>query len=310
MRGPRRAKSQRRRPTLPRTPPRTTTAATTTTGQQGLPGLVDPVAETLAALRRKGFGRLYVDGQTLSLEEVDPAVLQDRPMLQVIVDRREGRRRPARRGSPTRSRRPTPRAAAPAFAIELADCRSRRPPLQRALRVPQLRHSVRGAAAAAVLVQQSVRRVRRLPRVRQHHRARHEPGRAGPVEVDPPERDRAVEQAALSRPARRAEARGEGRQPAPRRALVAADRRGAPVRRRGRRRGVRGRERLLPLARAEEVQGARPRVPEPLPRLPDVPGLSGRAAAARGARREGRRADDRSGVRAHGARRRPILLPG
>ena len=56
-------------------------------GQQGLPGMVDPVAETLAALRRKGFGRLYVDGQTLSLEEVDPAVLKDRPMLQVIVDR-------------------------------------------------------------------------------------------------------------------------------------------------------------------------------------------------------------------------------
>src|SRR5687767_10254751 len=48
-------------------------------GQQGLPGMVDSVAETLAALRRKGFGRLYVDGQTLSLEEVDPAVLKDRP---------------------------------------------------------------------------------------------------------------------------------------------------------------------------------------------------------------------------------------
>ena len=45
------------------------------------------MAETLAALRRKGFGRLYVDGQTLSLEEVDPAVARDRPMLQVIVDR-------------------------------------------------------------------------------------------------------------------------------------------------------------------------------------------------------------------------------
>ncbi len=56
-------------------------------GQQDLPGLVDSVAETLAALRRKGFGRLYVDGQTVSLEEIDPAALKDRPMLQVIVDR-------------------------------------------------------------------------------------------------------------------------------------------------------------------------------------------------------------------------------
>jgi excinuclease ABC subunit A len=55
--------------------------------QQALPDLVDPVAEMLAALRRKGFGRLYVDGQTLSLEDVNPSVLKDRPLLQVIVDR-------------------------------------------------------------------------------------------------------------------------------------------------------------------------------------------------------------------------------
>ena len=52
-----------------------------------LPGLVDSIAETLAALRRKGFGRLFVDGQTVSLEEVNPAALRDRPTLQVIVDR-------------------------------------------------------------------------------------------------------------------------------------------------------------------------------------------------------------------------------
>ena len=56
-------------------------------GQQDLPGLVDSMAETLAALRRKGFGRLHVDGQTVSLDEIDPAALKDRPMLQVIVDR-------------------------------------------------------------------------------------------------------------------------------------------------------------------------------------------------------------------------------
>jgi excinuclease ABC subunit A len=58
-----------------------------TSAQPGLPGLVDPVAETIAALRRKGFGRLWVDGQTVSLEDVDPATLKDRPVLQVIVDR-------------------------------------------------------------------------------------------------------------------------------------------------------------------------------------------------------------------------------
>jgi excinuclease ABC subunit A len=55
--------------------------------QPDLPDLVDPVAETLAALRRKGFGRLYLDGRTITLEDVDTAMLKDRSTLQVIVDR-------------------------------------------------------------------------------------------------------------------------------------------------------------------------------------------------------------------------------
>ena len=55
--------------------------------QPDLPDLVDSVAETIAALRRKGFGRLYVDGQAVALEDVDTAKLKDRPSLQVIVDR-------------------------------------------------------------------------------------------------------------------------------------------------------------------------------------------------------------------------------
>ena len=55
--------------------------------QPDLPGLVDPVAETIAALRRKGFGRLYLDGRAISLDDVDPASLKDRATLQVIVDR-------------------------------------------------------------------------------------------------------------------------------------------------------------------------------------------------------------------------------
>jgi excinuclease ABC subunit A len=55
--------------------------------QPVLPDLVDPVAETIAALRRKGFGRLFIDGQTVNIEDVDTASLKDRTMLQVIVDR-------------------------------------------------------------------------------------------------------------------------------------------------------------------------------------------------------------------------------
>jgi excinuclease ABC subunit A len=55
--------------------------------QPVLPDLVDSVAETIAVLRRKGFGRLYIDGQTVNLDDADTAKLKDRPVLQVIVDR-------------------------------------------------------------------------------------------------------------------------------------------------------------------------------------------------------------------------------
>ena len=57
------------------------------TPQPDLPDLVDPVAETLAALRRKGFGRLYLHGRTVTLEDVDTSTLKDHGVLQVIVDR-------------------------------------------------------------------------------------------------------------------------------------------------------------------------------------------------------------------------------
>jgi excinuclease ABC subunit A len=55
--------------------------------QPVLPDLVDSVAETIATLRRKGFGRLFVNGQTVNIEDVDTAALRDRTSLQVIVDR-------------------------------------------------------------------------------------------------------------------------------------------------------------------------------------------------------------------------------
>jgi len=55
--------------------------------QPVLPDLVDPIPETLSTLRRKGFGRLFVDGETVTLEDVDVSKLRDRNTLQVIVDR-------------------------------------------------------------------------------------------------------------------------------------------------------------------------------------------------------------------------------
>jgi excinuclease ABC subunit A len=47
----------------------------------------DPVVATLDALRRKGFGRVFVDGRAIALDEVDPVSLQDATALRVIVDR-------------------------------------------------------------------------------------------------------------------------------------------------------------------------------------------------------------------------------
>jgi excinuclease ABC subunit A len=42
---------------------------------------------TLDALRRKGFGRVLIDGQAVALEDVDAATLRNRSLLQVVVDR-------------------------------------------------------------------------------------------------------------------------------------------------------------------------------------------------------------------------------
>ncbi|HEX7485889.1 MAG TPA: excinuclease ABC subunit UvrA [Vicinamibacterales bacterium] len=49
---------------------------------------VDPVTETLGALRRKGFGRLLVDGRAaVSFDDVEVSLLKDQSVLHVVVDR-------------------------------------------------------------------------------------------------------------------------------------------------------------------------------------------------------------------------------
>ncbi|MGE3275524.1 MAG: excinuclease ABC subunit UvrA [Vicinamibacterales bacterium] len=48
---------------------------------------VRAIREMLDGLRRKGFGRLLVHGEAVTLEDVDPATLADKPSLHVVVDR-------------------------------------------------------------------------------------------------------------------------------------------------------------------------------------------------------------------------------
>jgi len=51
------------------------------------PASASAVAATVATLRRKGFARLLIDGQGVPIDEVDPASLRNRAILQVVVDR-------------------------------------------------------------------------------------------------------------------------------------------------------------------------------------------------------------------------------
>ena len=47
----------------------------------------NPIGETLSALRRRGFGRLLIDGRASPFEKIDPASLCNRTTLEVVVDR-------------------------------------------------------------------------------------------------------------------------------------------------------------------------------------------------------------------------------
>ncbi len=56
-------------------------------GGASAPGGADAVAAAVDGLRRKGFGRLVLDGRAVSFDDVDPPALAGRDALQVVVDR-------------------------------------------------------------------------------------------------------------------------------------------------------------------------------------------------------------------------------
>ena len=56
-------------------------------GASAAAGRAAPVAAALDGLRRKGFGRLHVDGRAVSFDDLDPEALAGRDALQVVADR-------------------------------------------------------------------------------------------------------------------------------------------------------------------------------------------------------------------------------
>ncbi len=52
-----------------------------------MPVVAVSVQDTIEALRRRGFGRLLVDGRAVAFEDLDPAALEGEAILKVIVDR-------------------------------------------------------------------------------------------------------------------------------------------------------------------------------------------------------------------------------
>ncbi len=130
------------------------------------------------------------------------------------------------------------------------------------------------ARAAPLLLQQSLRRLPALPRLRQHHRFRHRSRNPRQKQIPSRRRHRSLEQAALPPISDRSQAL-RSRQRHPARCPRARSNR-SPTRVHTRRRPQRRfhrHKRLLPISGAQKIQAAHPRLPKPLSRLRHLPRL-------------------------------------
>jgi hypothetical protein len=179
--------------------------------------------------------------------------------------------------------------------------------------VPQLRPRAARADAAAVLVQQPARRVPGLRGLRARDRRRPRQGDPRPARQPRGRRGGPVHHAGEPRAAGVDAARRDADRRAHRRAVARLDARRARLRARrraerrartaARRAPLPGRARLLPLARAQALQDARPHHAGALSRLHAVRAVRRTPAASRGARGARRRARHRRAHRAADRRR-------
>ncbi len=244
------------------------------------------MARTLDTLRRRGFGRLLMDDKAVAFDEVDPAALKGRPAVEVVVDRvkvEDGLLSRLTDSVETSYRE----GGGAAFALvlheggatervvfsERFECRT----CGIGYETPQPRlFSFNNPFGACPTCNGFGNVIELDMQLVVPDASKSLTGGAVEPWTKPHYRSHLAE---LKREARKTSLQ-DGR------ALARPERRRAPDGPGGLR-GLRRRPRVLPLARAQEIQGARPRVPEPVSQLPGVPGLRRRAAAARGAGRPG-----------------------
>ena len=149
------------------------------------------VPRAVRRARKAGFVRVRIDGMIVQrLEDVDRARQAEEAHDRARDRPRQHRRR--RPGAPHRLGRDRAARGQAARCWSPSRARSAQRAYSRGARLPELRHRLPRAVAAALLVQQPARHVRRLQRPRRAHGGRSRPDRARPDALDPRRRDRGV----------------------------------------------------------------------------------------------------------------------